>query len=144
MISASAKGDNVIWFGKYENELTWKEVLDEDPEYCKWVLTRTKRCHEWELPGLQEFQRWLMEQVQSADGAKRRAATRPQHVYHTEDTLAATPAASAPAAVDPLSVRQGALSAGSEKLPPWMMQPRVLLAIGAAVCFLGLIFFVSR
>ena len=92
--------------------------------------------------------RWLMEQVQSApDGAKRRASTRPQHAFHDPDSLLAPPTggASAPAAAPPadaLSVRQGALSAGSDQ--KWMMQPRVLLVAGAAACFLLLIFFVSR
>ena len=83
--------------------------------------------------------RWLMEQVQATpDGAKRRS-TRPQHAFHDEDSLGATPSNSSGS--DALSVRQGALSSGERAM--WQ-QPRILLAIGAVACFLLLIFAVSR
>ena len=59
----------MMWFGKYENELTWKEVLVKDPQYCNWVLNqRSSR------PGFQEFQRWLMKQAAQPRQAQPRQA----------------------------------------------------------------------
>ena len=86
--------------------------------------------------------RWLMQQVQAKDGAPKRRAARPQHAFHDESTLSAIPptAASAPSAAD---VKQGAISAGVER-GQMLQDPRVLMAIGGAVCFLLLIYLVSR
>ena len=107
-------------------------------QYGTRVNRRTKRHEKDEKQGL-ERERRLMEQVQATpDGAKRRS-TRPQHAFHDEDSLGATPSNSSGS--DALSVRQGALSSGERAM--WQ-QPRILLAIGAVACFLLLIFAVSR
>jgi hypothetical protein len=84
-----------------------------------------------------------MEQVQkdNADGAKRRAAPRPQYAFHDEDSLATLGSPPLPNP-DALGVRQGALCTGSDK-PVWQ-QPRVLIAAAAAFGFLFLIYIVSR
>ena len=44
----------MIGFGKYENKLTWEEVLDKDPRYCEWVLNQGSA-----QPRFREFQHWL-------------------------------------------------------------------------------------
>ena len=87
--------------------------------------------------------RWLMEQVQATpDGAAKRRATRPQHAFHNDDTICGPPQTGAPApASDALSVRQGMPSEGGKQL--WQ-QPRVMLAVGAALSMLFVIFLVSR
>ena len=85
-----------------------------------------------------------MQQVQAApDGAAKRRATRPQRAFHDDSTLndAPPPAAAAPSSAE---VRQGALSMGSDKGAVWWQQPHVFMAAGAAVCFLLLIYVVSR
>ena len=69
-----AKGDNTIKFGKYQDKLTWKEVLDEDPKYCEWVLNKGPQTQ----PRFREFQRWLIKQ-----------APQPRLLYHYTDSKAA-------------------------------------------------------
>ena len=82
-----------------------------------------------------------MEQVASDNVKHRRTNSRPQHAFHDPDSLATLAVPEKPAA-DALSVRQGALSAGSDKAV-WQ-QPHVLMGVGCVCLFLLMIFYVSR
>ena len=53
-------------------ELTWKEVLDKDPQYCKWVLSRTKPPRPARNPALAGVRR---AQPRPAAGPARRSTT---------------------------------------------------------------------
>ena len=64
----------MIKFGKYQDELTWKEVLDKDTQYCEWVLNKGSQTQ----PRFREFQRWLIKE-----------APQPRLLYHYTDSKAA-------------------------------------------------------
>ena len=84
-----------------------------------------------------------MQQVNAADGAKRRSAPRPQRVFHDEHSLFSSTGEQQPANdSDALSVRQGALSAGTENpLLSRLPQKGAPMALGlvAALCGISIV-----